>query len=96
VWRGSWSPIGRLREHADEASTLDYRGAAFEAFEDNAGEYRWRLRHQNGQILGDSGEGYASRTGAIDGLRSVKRNAANADLDDLDADDDADPDGDGE
>ncbi|WP_246308241.1 HVO_2922 family protein [Halosimplex rubrum] len=88
--RGARDSVGRVREYADEAGALDYRDAAFEVFEDNAGEYRWRLRHQNGQILGDSGEGYASRTGAIDGLRSVKRNAPNAELDDLDAGDDAD------
>ncbi|ELZ22714.1 hypothetical protein C475_16471 [Halosimplex carlsbadense 2-9-1] len=94
--RGARDSIGRVREYVDEASALDYRGAAFEIFEDSAGEYRWRLRHQNGQILGDSGEGYASRTGAIDGLRSVKRNAPNAGLDDLDAGDDADSDGDEE
>jgi len=94
--RGARDSIGRVREYAGEASALDYRGAAFEIFEDNAGEYRWRLRHENGQILGDSGEGYASRTGAIDGLRSVKRNAPNADFEDLDASDDEGADDDGD
>jgi len=95
--RGARDSVGRVREYADEAHALDYDGATFEIFEDAAGEFRWRLRHENGQILGDSGEGYASRTGAIDGLRSVKRNAPNADLTDLDAsDDEAGTDGDEE
>jgi uncharacterized protein YegP (UPF0339 family) len=31
--------------------------------------------------MADSGEGYAERTGAEDGLNSVKQNAPNADLD---------------
>ncbi|MFB6301051.1 MAG: YegP family protein, partial [Halobacteriales archaeon] len=46
--------------------------AEFELYEDSAGDYRWRLRHDNGNILADSGEGYASRGGvenAIDGFR---------------------------
>jgi uncharacterized protein YegP (UPF0339 family) len=46
--RGARDSIGRVREYVDEASALDYRDAAFELFEDNAGEYRWRLRHENG------------------------------------------------
>lgn len=30
----------------------------FETYQDDAGEYRWRLRHSNGNVLADSGEGY--------------------------------------
>ncbi|WP_235853637.1 HVO_2922 family protein [Halosimplex salinum] len=91
--RGARDSIERVREHAPEASALDYTGAAFELYEDNAGEYRWRLLHENGQIVGDSGEGYASRTGAIHGIQSVKRNALNAEFADLDAAEDASADG---
>lgn len=29
----------------------------YEVYEDAAGEYRWRLRASNGDIVGDSGEG---------------------------------------
>jgi len=35
-------------------------GATFELYRDREGQYRWRLRHDNGNILADSGEGYAS------------------------------------
>ena len=35
--------------------------ATFEIDEDRAGECRWRLLHVNGNIIADSGEGYASR-----------------------------------
>jgi len=78
--RGARDSVERVREYAPEANALDYADAAFELYEDNAGEYRWRLLHENGQILGDSGEGYASRTGAIQGVQSVKRNGPNADV----------------
>jgi len=40
--------------------------AAFERYEDNRGEYHWRLRHRNGNVLADSGEGYTSRSAAED------------------------------
>jgi uncharacterized protein YegP (UPF0339 family) len=49
--------------------------ANFEVFEDTAGEWRWRLRHRNGNIIADSGEGYSSKRAAKGGIESVKRNA---------------------
>ena len=49
--------------------------ATFELYRDNAGEYRWRLRHQNGNIIADSGEGYSSKANALNGIDSVKENA---------------------
>ena len=55
--------------------------AAFELYEDNAGEHRWRLRHRNGNVIADSGEGYSSRTAAEEGIDSVKRNAPGAEAD---------------
>ncbi len=52
--------------------------ATFELYVDTAGEYRWRLRHQNGNIIADSGEGYTSKANALNGIESVKENAAAA------------------
>jgi amphi-Trp domain-containing protein len=52
--------------------------ATFEVFEDSAEQYRWRLVHDNGNIIADSGEGYASRQKAEQGLESVKENAPGA------------------
>lgn len=54
--------------------------ATFHVYEDEAGEYRWRLVHRNGNIIADCGEGYASKQKAKQGLRSVKRNAQDADV----------------
>ena len=53
-------------------------GATFEVYEDAEGEWRWRLRHDNGNIIADSGEGYASRQKAEQGIESVKANAPDA------------------
>ena len=77
---GAEGAVDRIREYAPEAHVLDVGSAAFEIYEDRAEEWRWRLRHRNGNILADSGEGYASRSGAEDGLNSVKQNAPNADV----------------
>jgi hypothetical protein len=54
--------------------------ATFEVYEDREGQWRWRLVHDNGNIIADSGEGYASRQKCEQGLRSVKRNASDADV----------------
>lgn len=51
---------------------------AFELYEDNAGEWRWRLRHWNGNIIADSGEGYSSKRTAQQGIKSVQENAPDA------------------
>ena len=72
--------IERVRTHTPEADTLTIGRAAFELYEDRGGEFRWRLRHRNGNILMDSGEGYATRSGARDGIESVKRNAPGAEV----------------
>lgn len=76
--------VERVRTYAPEADVLEVGRAAFEVYEDNAREYRWRLRHRNGNILADSGEGYAERRNAHAGIESVKRNAPNADTDETD------------
>jgi uncharacterized protein YegP (UPF0339 family) len=52
--------------------------ATFELYEDSAGEWRWRLVVPNGNIIADSGEGYASKQGARRGIESVKDAAPDA------------------
>jgi len=64
----------------EAAGAVDLEAAAskatFQLYTDKAGDTRWRLRHQNGNIIADSGEGYASKQKATQGLESVKQNAA--------------------
>jgi hypothetical protein len=57
--------------------------ATFELYEDGAGQYRWRLRHSNGNIIADSGEGYASKQKAKQGIESVQTNAPEADVEEV-------------
>lgn len=52
--------------------------ARFELYTDAEGQWRWRLVHRNGNILADSGQGYASKQKARQGVRSVKENAVDA------------------
>ena len=64
--------------HAEAASLRESK-ARFELFEDASGKPRWRLRHRNGNIIADSGEGYASRSNAVEAVTKVKANAPGAD-----------------
>ena len=56
--------------------------AKFEVYKDNAGEFRFRLKASNGQIIA-TGEGYKSKAGVLNGIASIKRNAADAAIVDL-------------
>ena len=76
---GAEDAIERVRGYAPDADVLEVGNAAFEIYEDAAEEWRWRLRHRNGNIVADSGEGYASRSNAVEAVTGVKRNAPGAD-----------------
>lgn len=54
--------------------------ARFELFRDSGEEWRWRLRHRNGNIIATSGEGYTRKHNARKGLRSVIENAPQAEV----------------
>ena len=49
--------------------------AKFEIYNDKAGEFRFRLKSANGQNILAS-EGYKAKAGCINGIESVKKNAA--------------------
>ncbi len=46
----------------------------FEIYKDKAGEFRFRLKAANGQIVLSS-QGYASKASAMNGVKSVQNNA---------------------
>jgi len=52
--------------------------AKFELYKDKKGEWRWNLRHNNGNIIADSAEGYSSKSKAKQGMESVRKNTAGA------------------
>lgn len=51
----------------------------YELYLDKAGEYRFRLKAKNGQIIGSS-EGYKTWDNCMNGIESVKLNAPEAEL----------------
>ncbi|BDZ39407.1 YegP family protein [Microbacterium suwonense] len=51
----------------------------FELYEDKSGDWRFRLKAGNGEIIA-TGQGYASKSGAVNGIDSVRRNAADAEV----------------
>ena len=54
----------------------------FQIYKDRKGEYRWRLRARNGEIIADSNEGYSSKASCKHGIDLVKQQAANAEVED--------------
>jgi uncharacterized protein YegP (UPF0339 family) len=53
--------------------------AKFELYKDRGGKFRFRLKAPNGQIIASS-EGYNSKASAKNGIESIKKNAANAEV----------------
>ena len=51
----------------------------FEMYHDKAGEYRFRLKASNGQIIAVS-EGYKAKAGCLNGIESVRKNAPEAEI----------------
>ena len=56
--------------------------AKFEVYKDSAGEFRFRLKASNGQVIA-TGESYKTKAGVLNGIDSIKRNAAGAAIIDL-------------
>ena len=51
----------------------------FEVYTDKAGEFRFRLKATNGQIIAVS-EGYKAKASCLNGIESVKKNAPEAEI----------------
>ena len=49
----------------------------FQIYLDKKGEYRFRLKATNGQVIG-TGEGYKATAGVENGIASIKKNAPEA------------------
>ena len=49
----------------------------YEVYMDKAGEYRFRLKARNGEVIAVS-EGYKSKSSALNGIESIKKNAPDA------------------
>ncbi|MBQ5987461.1 MAG: YegP family protein [Clostridia bacterium] len=74
--------VESIRKNAPDAAIEDQtvenfeqqKHPKFEVYLDKAGEYRFRLKAKNGEIIA-TGEGYKAKAGCLNGIDSVKRNA---------------------
>lgn len=53
--------------------------AKFEVYTDKAGDYRFRLKATNGQVIA-TGQGYKSKASCLEGIASIKKNAESAEV----------------
>jgi len=53
--------------------------AKFEVFQAKDGKFHFRLKAANGEIIAQS-QGYASKANCMNGIESVKTNAASAEV----------------
>ena len=51
----------------------------FEVYQDKAGEFRFRLKARNGEIIAVS-EGYKAKGSCLNGIESVRKNAPEAEV----------------
>lgn len=47
----------------------------WELYTDKGGEYRFRLKASNGQVIALASEGYTTKAAALNGIESVRKNA---------------------
>lgn len=70
------APIAALENQTVEGFQTQ-KHPKFEVYLDNAGEYRFRLKAKNGQNIAAS-EGYKALQSCLNGIESVRKNAADA------------------
>ncbi|WP_445474985.1 YegP family protein [Methanococcoides methylutens] len=51
----------------------------FEIYTDKGGKYRFRLKARNGEIIA-TGQGYLTKAGCMTGIESVRKNAVDAEI----------------
>ena len=73
------APIANLEDQTVEDFETQ-KNPKFEMYVDKAGEYRFRLKARNGEIIVTS-EGYKAKAGCLNGIESVRKNAPDAAID---------------
>ena len=75
------SVITNAPEAAVEDQTVEgfatEKNPKFELYTDKKGEFRFRLKAKNGQIIA-TGEGYKAKAGCKNGIESIKKNVVDA------------------
>ena len=79
--------VESVRKNAPEANLEDQtvegfetaKNPKFEMYVDKAGEFRFRLKARNGEIIATS-EGYKAKASCLNGIESVRKNAPDAEV----------------
>lgn len=72
------APVAAVEDQTVEGYETE-KNPKFEIYEDKAGEFRFRLKATNGQVIAAS-EGYNSKAGCKNGIESVQKNAPEAEI----------------
>lgn len=72
------APVANVEDQTVEGYAVQ-KHPKFEIYTDKAGEIRFRLKATNGQIIATS-EGYKSMASCVNGIESVKKNAADSEI----------------
>ena len=70
------APIAAVEDQTKEDFEVQ-KNPKFEIYQDKAGEFRFRLKARNGEIIGIS-EGYKAMKSCVNGIESVKKNSADS------------------
>ena len=72
------APVAAVENQTVEGYTVE-KNPKFEVYADNAGEFRFRLKATNGQVIAVS-EGYKAIASCLNSVESVKKNAIDAEI----------------
>ena len=72
------APIAPVEDQTVEGFAAEIN-PKFEVYVDKAGEFRFRLKARNGEIIAAS-EGYKAKASCLNGIESVKKNAPDAEV----------------
>ena len=72
------APIAKIEDQTVEGFKVE-KNPKWEIYTDKAGEFRFRLKARNGQII-CAGEGYKQMSGLKNGMESIIKNAPDAEI----------------
>ena len=70
------APVAAIEDQTEEGFATQ-KNPKFEIYTDKAGEFRFRLKAKNGEIIAVS-EGYKAKKSCENGIESVKKNVVDA------------------
>lgn len=73
---GKNAPVANC-EDLTEVPVKNATNPKFEVYKDKAGEFRFRLKARNGEVIATS-EGYKAKDSCMNGIESVRKNAVDA------------------